>query len=373
MRRRDFVRGLTAAGAGLALPLSLPDGASAAEASGTAAGAWQQVPAPGGVPATRLLGVAATAPDRAWAVGIQNLDQGPDHYGTPIALTWNGSVWSVTDVSHLTYTGGLRAVAATTRGGAWALGTDTAGHDQLLAWDGATWREARFPGRGAPGTQLTDIAAGPGGRFWVAGSHGGRAGMMHGDGKTWRWCEPLPDEAAPVPYGIHVTHRGEVWVYGDIIARWDGAWTVVPHVNGIRSSLTGLLAVAPDDVWLTGLSYGIGGPAGKPPAATLEHWDGTQWSSVQKPFNVGILSSVMGDEQGRPDLISGWDFWDEKRAHYLRWNGTAWISERGPESPRAAFPLALARIPGTDGGYWSVGADSFYPIPPTQLRIERFT
>ncbi|MGW6057280.1 hypothetical protein [Streptomyces sp. NPDC055189] len=336
----------------------------------SAAAAWQQVAAPDGQPAAHLIAVATAGPDRAWAVGEQG--RNGSTIGTPLALSWNGSAWSLADVSHLAYSGGLRAVAAGTGGAAWAIGTNTAGHDQLLRWNGTTWHEADFPGRGEPGTRLTGVASAPGGRFWVSGRHADRAGLMHGNGKGWRWSRPLPDEAAPTPSGVRVTPGGEVWVFGDIIARWDGAWTVVPRNLGIRASVTGLLPVAHDDIWLTGFAYGVGGPPGKPPGVTLQHWNGTEWTDAQSPFTVGSLTGITADAAGRPDRIAGWDFWDQKRAHYLRWNGTAWVSERGPETPSTYLPEAIAPIPGTDGGHWSVGTTSFSPYPPAQLRVERF-
>lgn len=374
MRRRLFVRGLAVTGAGLSLPVPLAGAARARTATpaSAAAAAWQHVAAPAAQEAAHLLAVAAAGPGRAWAVGEQA--RNGSTIGTPLALSWNGSEWSLNDLSHLTYRGGLRSVAALPSGeSAWAIGTDTAGHDQLLAWDGTTWREADFPGRGEPGTRLTDVTSAPGGRFWVSGRHGDRAGLMRGgNGTAWRWCRPLPDEAAPTPSGVHVTPDGEVWVYGDVIARWDGAWTVLPRTLGIRASVTGLLPVAHDDIWLTGFAYGVGGPPGKPPGVTLEHWDGNQWTSVKAPFTVGLLSGIAGDAAGRPDRICGWDFWDQKRAHYLRWDGAAWISERGPETPATYMPQGIAPIPGTDGGYWSVGTTSSAPFPPAQLRVERF-
>ncbi|MEV0319838.1 hypothetical protein ACIBKX_17070 [Streptomyces sp. NPDC050658] len=377
MRRRTFVRGLATTGAALALPLPSASAATARQpsAAGAAAssadGSWQHVTAPAGKEAAHLVAVAAAGPSAAWAVGEQGRYGGT--LGTPISLSWDGSAWTAADLSHLTYTGGLRGVAAdASTKAAWALGTDTAGHDQLLAWDGTTWRETDFPGRGEAGTRLTDVAAGPDGGFWVSGRHGDRAGLMHGDGRTWRWCPPLPDEAAPTPTGVHVTPGGEAWVFGDVIARWDGAWTVIPRLLGIRGSVSGLLPVAHDDIWLTGFAYGPGGPPGKPPGVTLQHWDGSQWASLKAPFGVGLLSGIVGDADGRPDRIAGWDFWDQKRAHYLRWDGATWISERGPETATTFMPEAITRIPGADGGYWAVGTTSFSPYPPAQLRVERY-
>lgn len=370
MRRRAFVRGITAVGAGAALPLPLAATAAARPANARRAASWREAPAPAGQPAAHLTALAAAGPDLAWAVGEQGRSGGA--LGTPMALSWNGADWSATDLSHLTYTGGLRSVAVDPSGAtALALGTDTAGRDQLLAWDGTTWRERAFPGRGDAGTKLTAVAAGPDGGFWVAGRHEGRAGLLRGVGGKWRWCRPLPDEAAPTPYGVRVTRGGEVWVFGDVIARWDGAWTVIPRNVGIRASVSGLLPVAHDDIWLTGFSYGVGGPPGKPPSVVLQHYDGTQWTQVTAPFGVGLLSGITEDAAGRPDRISGWDFWDQKRAHYLRWDGTAWVSERGPEVPTTYMPEAITAIPGTDGGHWSAGTTSSSPFPPAQIRVER--
>ncbi|MGA4844024.1 hypothetical protein [Streptomyces sp. G45] len=328
------------------------------------------MPAPAGQEAARLYGVAAAGPRRAWAVGEQGINGAT--VGTPIALVWDGTAWTRTDLSHLAYTGALRNVAAVDASRAWAVGTDSKGRDQLLGWDGANWRETAFPGRGESGTRLLDIAAGRDGQVWAVGEHGGRAALLGLHGRTWRWCPPLPDAPRPTPYGVTVAASGDVWVYGDVIARWDGTWTVVPFLPGLRATVSGLLAVAHDDVWITGHAYGVGGPPGKPPSVKLEHWDGTRWSGVKAPFGVGLLSGIVGDADGRPDRITGWDFWDQKRAHYLRWDGAAWVSERGPETPRTYLPTALTPIPGAPGEYWSVGTTSFDPYPPAQVRVERY-
>ncbi|MHC0430631.1 NHL repeat-containing protein [Streptomyces sp. O3] len=373
MRRRHFVGGLAGTAAGLGLALS-PMSQAAAGQRDAADGAWQEVPAPPGEAAAHLIAVAAAGPDLAWAVGEQGRYGGTR--GRPIARVWNGTAWSATDVTHLEGIGWIRAVSGVSADAAWAIGTDRDRQDRLLAWDGETWRETDFPGRGEPGTRLTDVAVGPDGQAWISGRHGDRAGLLRGPGPghgpAWRWCRPLPDEQTPTPTGVHLTPSGEVWVYGDVIARWDGAWTVVPRTLGIRASVTGLLPVAHDDIWLTGFAFGVGGPVGKPPGVTLQHWDGAEWTSGGSPFRAGLLSGITGDAAGRPDLIAGWDFWDQKRTHYLRWDGAGWVSERGPESSGSTSLMnAIAPIPGADGGYWAVGTDTYSAYPPAQIRIER--
>ncbi|MFE9766086.1 hypothetical protein ACFYPC_16430 [Streptomyces sp. NPDC005808] len=68
---------------------------------------------------------------------------------------------------------------------------------------------------------------------------------------------------------------------------------------------------------------------------------------------------------------AGWEFWDRTQAHYLRWDGTAWVSERGLVSSTPVLINSFARVPGTANGYWAVGTTSSYPCPPAQIRIER--
>ncbi|MGW7514717.1 hypothetical protein ACWGJ2_03905 [Streptomyces sp. NPDC054796] len=395
MRRRGFVTGigltaLGAAGLGLgpastayALPGRHRGSRPAAGTGALLQGEWQRVGAPEGTPAALLNDVAASGPGSAWAVGEDNIPGGIPR-GRPLALRWDGAAWARTDVSHLGIGGALVAVAAGPDGRAWALADDGAATSpvtRLLAWDGSrdggTWREVPYPGRGEAGTALNAVAVGPDGRVWVAGSKGGRAGLMCGDGSAWHWVKPVPDEASPVPYGVHIASSGDIWISGPVIARWDGRdWTVLPPVQAIRLTVTDLLPSAPDDVWVTGAAFGVGGPPDKPPGIVLQRWNGTEWTSWRDraPFTVGALTSICADARGRPALISGWDFWDQSRSHYLRWDAAAeaWTSQRGPATPEIK-PLMnnVTAIPGTDG-FWSVGTTSRYAYPPAQLHVERY-
>ncbi|WP_260461419.1 hypothetical protein [Streptomyces sp. WAC04114] len=81
----------------------------------------------------------------------------------------------------------------------------------------------------------------------------------------------------------------------------------------------------------------MGGPIGKPPGVLLLHGDGSTWRGVTQPFGVGMLNGIVADAQGRPDRIAGWDFWDQTRAHYLRWDGwPGWASGRPSPRPRSS-------------------------------------
>ncbi|MFC4463317.1 hypothetical protein ACFPH6_01615 [Streptomyces xiangluensis] len=381
MRRRRFISGVLGAGAGMGL-VSASGGAAGASSGDLVrdtgalgqdvqeAHEWQAVAAPECAEAAQLAGLAAAGPRLAWAVGEEG--RSGRTRGTPLALVWDGEAWARVSLAHLGFSGYLNSVAGTSAGSAWAVGADAAGAARLLAWDGRTWQEAEFPGRGEAGTLLTGVAVGPDGHAWISGWNGDSSVLLHGDGTSWTWCEPLPSGTAATASGVRVTSGGDVWVYDSgLVARWDGdAWTELPPPGGIRATVTGLLPVADDDIWLTGYAYGVGGPPGKPPAVTLLHGDGSTWRSIATPFTVGMLTGIVCDEQGRPDRISGWDFWDQTRAHYLRWDGGAWVSERGPSATTPVVVNALAAVPGS-GGYWSAGTTSSSPYPPAQVRIER--
>ena len=364
MRRRRFISGLVGAGAGLGL----------ASASARAAGHravvpgphdWQAVPAPDCTPAAQLIAVAAAGPDLAWAVGEEG--RNGSTAGKPLALVWDGTAWAKLDLTHLGFGGNLRSVAGSA-GCAWAVGANS----HLLSWDGSTWQEAGFPGRGASGTTLTGVTTDADDGVWVSGRNSDGSVLLHRVDGEWSWIAPPPSATTATPSGVRVTASGEVWVYDSaLVARWDGTvWTELSAPGGIRPTVTGLLPVTADDIWLTGYDYGVGGPPGKPPGVTLKHWDGSAWTAVTAPFIVGMLTGIVDDGQGGPDRIAGWDFWDQTRAHYLRWDGGSWVSERGPLATTSVLPEALASVPGT-GGYWSVGTTSFYPYPPAQVHIEQ--
>ncbi|MDN3020439.1 hypothetical protein [Streptomyces sp. S.PB5] len=372
MRRRRFIGGLL--GAGAALSIAPETGGATRDAPVprvVGPHEWEAVPPPVCTPAAQLLSVAAAGPDLAWAVGEEGRSGGTR--GTPLALVWDGEAWTKLDLAHLGLGAGYLTSVAGSHGAAWAVGTGPSGVAQLLRWDGATWQEADFAGRSARGTALTGVTLDAEDRVWLSGRNSDGCVLLHGTGDDdWTWVTPPPARPTSAPAGLRLAPDGDVWVYdAALVARWDGeTWTELPAPAGLRPYVTGLLPVAADDVWLIGYDYGVGGPPGKPPSVTLRHWDGDAWTYVTAPFTVGMLTAITDDGQGGPDRIAGWDFWDQTRAHHLRWEGKAWVSERGPLSPTPVLLNGLAAVPGA-GGYWAVGTDSSSPYPPAQVRIER--
>ncbi|GAA2096946.1 hypothetical protein GCM10009801_66940 [Streptomyces albiaxialis] len=385
MERRRFVAGAFGAASGLVVAGGAGQAWARPGPTAPRAGAlaeWSAVPSPGSEPGAHLRGVAALGPRAAWAVG-EEARPAAGQRGRPLAMRWDGSAWAKADTSGLKFTGGLLSVAATAPDAVWAVGSAENGSGRLVRWNGTAWRPVDHPGSGSPDTVLWAVAAGSGREVWVTGRQAGAVRLLHWNGKRWKWLAPLPvDQPDAASLGsVTVGPGGVVWacgsqatgsgVWGGLVARWDGAWTVLPSVGGIRSGISDVLAVADDDVWGVGAAFGVGGPPGKPPGSVLAHWDGTAWTYVDDGIGPGALLGITADDAGRPAWICGWEFWDQKRSAYLRWDGTNWQLVRGPAGDAAPTPYMydVTRVPGTSA-YLSVGRTGASENPPSTAYSE---
>ncbi|MFG3258878.1 hypothetical protein [Streptomyces sp. NPDC048172] len=346
---------------------------------------WGPVPSPGSEAGAHLRKVAALGPKAAWAVG-EEARPAAGQRGRPLAMRWDGAAWAKSDTSTLKFSGGLLSVAAAAPDAVWAVGSAADGSGRLVRWNGTTWRPVDFPGSGSADTQLWAVATGPGREVWVTGRQAGAVRLLHWNGKRWKWLAPLPvaEPTAASLVSVTVGPGGAVWAsgsqntgegtWGGLVARWDGAWTVLPAVGSIRSGISEVLPVADDDVWAVGAAYGVGGPPGKPPGAVLARWDGAAWTYVEDHIGPGALLGITADDAGQPAWICGWEFWDQKRSAYLQWDGSAWQLVRGPAGDAAPTPYmySVARVPGTSS-YLSVGRTGASENPPSTAYSELTT
>jgi hypothetical protein len=122
-----------------------------------------------------LLGVADAGANDVWAVGAHQTGHG----SVPLAERWNGASWSIVPVPAAVVTSTpisyqeLRAVAATSAGDAWAVGSYSAGTevDVLLEhWDGSSWTQVPFANPSRVGT-LSGIAAVSSSDIWAVGGN----------------------------------------------------------------------------------------------------------------------------------------------------------------------------------------------------------
>jgi hypothetical protein len=283
---------------------------------------WQQVPSPAG--RGTVGAIAARGPADAWAVG--QLATGY-HISSPQISHWDGSAWSISPSPAISgRRAGLRGVAATGPGDAWAVGND--GRYALVEhWNGTAWSRATVP---APttgefyGSKLTAVTARSASDVWAVGTFSHLSSepdslfALHYDGTSWR-VVPMAQTGSqtnsniPVPNALVAVGPNDLWMVGDqsnfaspitLTEHWDGAkWTIVPspfdHGSDSTTSissgaLVSVTARASNDVWAAGESFTFtdGDPAGVR-QALLIHWDGTRWTRETAP-TTGTYNSVQG-------------------------------------------------------------------------------
>src|SRR5205823_1467931 len=110
---------------------------------------------------------------------------------------------------------------------------------------------------------------------------------------------------------------------------WDGtSWSVVPSPSPgtTLNRLSGVAALAADDVWAIGLETAPSG--GEVPLA--EHWDGTSWSAVDTaplPPNDGISEFLGVSATSTNDVWAVGDYGNTQGGITTlaeHWDGTSW-------------------------------------------------
>src|SRR5262245_6007715 len=245
-----------------------------------------------------LVALDALSPTDAWAIGItSDFDHPPAGFKTLIEH-WDGTRWSRVDCpnSKRTNWDQLADIAVLSPTDAWAVGIENAGYyrDLILHWDGRSWT---IQDDGTTDAYLTSVSALGPSDVWVAGStnYVGKGLLMHWDGLKWTQTRL---GAAIVFRDIRALAPNDVWAVGQLSINYFGDLTVAYHFDGTswtrtptpsplqkhdidQNWLTSIAAVAPDDIWVTGITrdhdYGI------VDMPFFLHWDGVSWSLVESP------------------------------------------------------------------------------------------
>jgi hypothetical protein len=266
--------------------------------------AWSVVSTPNvGTYHNAFQAVDAVSSNDVWAVGWYALSG-----DTPIRTLiehWNGSTWTIVpSPSEAEYHSHLYGVSAIASNDVWAVGWyDTGNGDGVLIehWDGSAWSMVSEPASDSTSSSvLYSVSALSSNDVWAVGaiydevSTHTQALIEHWDGSAWS-VVPGPSATIPILYGVDARASNDVWAVGayhdasgfsyeTLIEHWNGtSWTVVPSSDShpddpdFNSSLSGVVAIASNDVWAVG-EDGSG--------ALIEHWDGTTWSVVPAPFNA---------------------------------------------------------------------------------------
>lgn len=256
-----------------------------------------------------LYAVAALSPSNVWAVGsYENAANGIAEPQKTLVEHWDGTHWKViASPNGKAYFNTLSGLAALAPNDIWAVGSQGAlsGLSKTLIehWDGTGWRIVKSPNVGSFDNALQGVAALSPDDIWAVGESsdgngGDRTLVEQWNGQQWNVVPSpsigtfpnLPREVAGVaPDDVWMV--GLYWSYpGDITntltEHWNGStWSVVasPNPPGGDNTLSGVAALATNDVWAVGYSSGV---------SLILHWDGHQWSRVPSPGGGGGLHSI---------------------------------------------------------------------------------
>ena len=261
---------------------------------------WKRVASPSPASNSWLSGVAATSPRNAWAVGEISPGPGvpPGRGARTLIEHWNGRTWKRVPSPSPGAAAQLIGVAATSPCNAWAVGWTGTGSEPgasaktlIEHWNGKTWKRVRSPSPG-PVNVLPGVAATSARNAWAVGvtsTHpniNDKTLILHWNGRAWkRVASPTP---APDGFlsGVGATSARNAWAVGmtigqnscapkcaTVIEHWNGhAWKQVPSPNPPSGYLNQLFGVAPTsrhNAWAVGTTdY----------ASTLiVRWNGHAW------------------------------------------------------------------------------------------------
>jgi hypothetical protein len=246
---------------------------------------------------------------------------------TPSALTCDGA-WHIATSDNPARTSELYGVAAVSSSLAWGVGLKyNSGTDRIRTlierWDGTTWTAVPSPNSGHLVDELLGVAAADSTHAFAVGSRQPRSGRNR-----------------------------------TLVEQYDGtSWSVVPSPNrGPGASfLSGVTAVAPNDVWAVG-THDLAPTAQAP---LVEHWNGASWSVVPSPYFHHSVQTTLGDVSA----VSANDVWavgsyysERRRGNFPlteHWDGTAWSIVPAPSpGPDYVFSSVTALAP---DDVWAVG------------------
>jgi hypothetical protein len=349
---------------------------------------WSVVKSPSkGTGANVLYGVSADSPTDAWAVGYQTPPTGGQH---TLIEHWDGTAWSVV-TSPNSGNDFLYAVSGDSPSDAWAVGGTTlppTGYRKNVVehWNGTAWSIVKVPDTKKANDDLTSVLAFASNDVVAVGTDGTQNSTVNlplletWNGTLWEKGNP------PYPAGSHdsslsglgATTPTDLWAVGTSYVGSNGN-PIIEHNSGGGFSLVnspalgqsfGILgsvaAISTTDAWAVGAD-------GNASSLTLaEHWNGTAWSTVSTP-DPGVgdneLSSVAA--VGSSDVwASGYadngTVWQTLLEH---WDGGAWSAVASPSPGTGYDVLWHLATSGTDG--FAVGSTQAAVGSPSKTLIER--
>jgi hypothetical protein len=197
---------------------------------------------------------------------------------------------------------------------------------------------------------------------WTVGTGDGATLVEHWKGSSFTVVDsPNRRGRDNILESVDAAAPNDVWAVGHadvtdligsktLIEHWDGsAWTIIPSPSrGDRNTindLTGVAAVAPDDVWAVGETHDFG-PGFDP---LLLHWNGTAWRFAKNGC-VGALSKI--------DARSAMDIWAVGGSNTCHFDGHSWTNVKAARAPnpQATVDLIDVTVVGPSD-VWAVGEE----------------
>jgi hypothetical protein len=335
----------------------------------SATASWSVAPAG----TVRAFAIDAASSSDVWAVSGGSIEH------------WDGSAWTTADTVPGARFNAIHAISAND---VWAAGYQTIGGTLLqtltLHWNGISWSTIPSPDVGDRDNQLTSVAGTLTNDLWAVGYYNDPANGFeeplaeHWDGQTWT-VATLPNDGNgnnTQLLSVSMDTQGDAWAVGYTIGsaansqatpvteRWSGGtWQVIPSPVFDPShpwELTGVAAVAPDNVWAVGTVFN--NPPAPPVPDLIEHWDGTSWTVESTPDPAGAqFSSLSGISALSASDIWAVGTWTDSNAlsHTLikHWDGANWSVAASPD-PGAYANSLLAVVATAANDAWAVGGYS---------------
>jgi len=307
-----------------------------------------------------LLGVAATSPGSAWAVGYSG-----DIATRTLLLHWNGRKWSRV-TSPAPVFGQLSAVTAVSADNVWAVGTTanaagTAFRTLILHWNGRAWAKPV----GAP--QVSGLLNGisvAGSTVWAVGEKSPAGGSLILRQAAGRWSAVPAPAAGDILTAAASTSAGLGWAIGDgggdvntaaLLRRSGNAWRTVSFpLHGVDNGLWGMTSAPGGVVWAVGYHFSQD-PGSNARKALSMRWSGTAWQKVPVPAPAGSELFAVAHVPGARAWAVGfvWPAEADASTLILRWNGAAWSRVPSPDPQPTDRLFAVTATSPRDA--WAVG------------------
>lgn len=247
-----------------------------------------------------------------------------------------------------------------------------------------TWKLINSPNPGSANNGLSAISADAANDAWAVGSfsdipypgEGEKTLIEHWNGFAW---SAVKDHNAELENsslsGVIALSPNDVWAVGStsrphtsgfqpLIEHWNGnAWAIVDAPSPANSSFYNIAAVSANDIWVVG-GYNVKISGNTVQRSLFEHWDGRSWKIVPSPnvINGSVpgftflnnIAAFSANDVWAVGFSSGSTVLNNQTALIEHWNGTAWTVAQGANAGIDGFLYGITAVSADD--VWAVGS-----------------